>query len=157
MVHGKRLCVITGGEPFRQNISDLIARLSAEGITCQVETNGMLQPQGDAWQRAFIVISPKTHKLNPDLAAQATAFKYVLVAGDLADDGLPKSALGHPLPTGALLARPPKDFAGMVYIQPADEKNPYKNNANLYAAIDAVMAHPSYVLGVQLHKVIGVE
>ena len=40
------LVVITGGEPFRQNIGRFVAQLVKLGFHVQVETNGRLAPQG---------------------------------------------------------------------------------------------------------------
>ncbi len=51
------LIVITGGEPFRQNISPLCNKLLSLGFNIQIETNGLLWRALDP--RIHIVCSPK--------------------------------------------------------------------------------------------------
>ena len=164
---GIPLVVITGGEPFRQNISELVKRLLDRDLVVQVETNGHLSPMGmtlATWHhRNFgVVVSPKTSHVDPTIALFAMAFKYVLVAGEQDEYGFPTSALNHPLPKGKALALPPDDYRGPVYIQPADEKNDALNGLNLDAAISLVMrmtmrGYDNFRLGVQMHKIAGLE
>lgn len=168
---GTRLIVITGGEPFRQNISKLCDEMICRRLQVQIETNGMLAPQGFSSGRLYhglnngslmVVISPKTHKLDPLLGEYAAAFKYVLRAGQVDDDGLPTQALDHPLPAGQVIARPPPQWRGPIYVQPADideESNP----KHLRAAVEAVMfltnsdPRRDYRLCLQIHKYAGLD
>ena len=69
-------------------------------------------------------------------------------------DGLPLSALDHPC--GDILARPPERFQGIIYIQPADEKDEQKNQLNLQTAVNSVLKF-DYVLQLQIHKLIGLD
>jgi len=163
---GAKLAVITGGEPFRQNIFHLCEQLALFGLQVQIETNGKLEPQyksmlvklvesGDVQ----IVVAPKTHRLDATIAAWACAFKYVVQAGDIAEDMLPISALDHPLPKGKVIARPPESFSGPVYVQPADEQDPEANDRNARAAVEAILLSddPRRRLCLQMHKYVGLD
>ena len=154
------LIVLTGGEPFRQNVVPVIVELLAGGYRVQVETNGVTVPPdiavldyaSDLYRGNFtIVCSPKTSHISPEIAARAKAFKYVLRTGEIATDGLPTRALGHP--ASPHVARPRK--GAPVYVQPMDEQDEARNAANLAAAIDSCTTH-GYTLQLQIHKIIGV-
>jgi organic radical activating enzyme len=155
----RKLVVITGGEPFRQNLRVLIIKLTVHGYHVQIETNGTLglghQGKSPWWlhtQRVAIVVSPKAPKVHPDIEQGANAYKYVLSAGAVdPEDGLPTSVLGNRL----RVARPPAGFDSFqVYVQPADEGDPDANARNLEAAMASCRAH-GYRLSVQLHKQLG--
>lgn len=153
-IRSSGLVVITGGEPFRQDMSGLIRSLYDLGdYEIQVETNGTV------WRNippsVQIVISPKTGKIAKgflDHSEQVVAMKYVLRAGDVIEsDGLPETALGHD--ARPMLARP---FVShhQVYVQPADEKDPVLNQLNLDACV--LIVHKfGYTLSIQTHKMIG--
>ena len=157
------LIVITGGEPFRQNIAPLCHALLQEGYTVQIETNGVLYPgDGDVfpWERVTVVCSPKTGKIHPKTAQLVTAYKYVLQYGGAMPDGLPEMALGHALGGHRHVARPPARWRGPVYVQPMDEKDDTKNLINLKYVAEQVMKHRTYngnplIMGIQMHKEIG--
>lgn len=160
------LVVITGGEPLRQPIGQLIALLIGRGYPVQIESNGVFAPD-DLLDRLLthddkvtLVVSPKTKRINERTAFLATCFKYVLDAGSVDPlDGLPVMALEHPASTG--VARPPSwadSFAHEVpiYLNPYDAKDDQRNAENLRAVATSVMAH-GYIAGVQMHKLIGLE
>lgn len=159
-----RFIVITGGEPFRQPIGPLLESLVDSGFFVQIETNGTLPPPKlpklygyDVAERygVYVVCSPKTGVVNPTVAAVACCYKYVLTAGDVAeDDGLPLHALGHT--ANPRLARPPADFPGPVYVQPADLKDEALNRANMEATVAAAMKH-GYTVQLQIHKYLNME
>ncbi|WAX22406.1 putative queuosine biosynthesis protein [Pseudomonas phage MiCath] len=160
------LVVITGGEPFRQNLSKLILELCSRGVQVQIESNGTLPPSSDGdvmWlytdnphrfpKHCVVVCSPKTGRVNPSTAHIACCYKYVLTAGDVdLTDGLPLHALGHP--ASPKLARPP--VGTPIYLQPADHKDEALNAANLRQCVDSCMRH-GYRLQLQVHKIIDVE
>ena len=160
------LVVITGGEPFRQNIYPLVRLLINEGYTVQVETNGTLPPPTenfadlcslDTNERncCFIVCSPKAGRVNTVTASLACAYKYVMAHDSVAEDGLPLLALDHP--ASPRVARPHEEFKGVIYLQPCERYGDDAfNKANLRACVNSVMLHP-YVLQLQVHKLIGVE
>jgi organic radical activating enzyme len=146
-VPGVSLAVITGGEPFRQNLSQLMEELlRVLGMHSQVETNGMLPIQAVDKIRGLvgegfvsIVVSPKTHKLREEYGELASAFKYVVRAGDVDEDGLPIHALDHPVPKHERVARPPAAFRGDIFVQPADEKDFYSNQQNMAQAVKSAL------------------
>lgn len=159
------LVVITGGEPFRQNIHPLVELLIAEGFTVQVETNGTLAPPTIGFpelcslntnerNKCFIVCSPKAGRVNPLTASLVCAYKYVMAHDSVGKDGLPLLALDHT--ASPRVARPPENFRGVIYLQPCDDKDDVVNQANLQACVNSVMLHP-YVLQLQVHKIIGAE
>lgn len=177
--HVPELVVITGGEPFRQPIGDLIRELNASRRHVQIETNGTLfvhdmpwtistreaiqrgqkvdafdfahsQPQRNG--RLTVVCSPKTGKVVSALHPYIDAYKYVVEAGCIADDdGLPILALGHA--ARPRVARPHDGFAGTVYVQPIDVQDDAQNAVHTSAAIASCMKH-GYTLCLQTHKIV---
>jgi 7-carboxy-7-deazaguanine synthase len=146
------LIVITGGEPFRQNITPFVELLFESGYDIQIETNGSLWLDNLDSRICTIVVSPKTAKIHPKLAQFAHAYKYVLQADSIdPEDGLPTIALGHTAGSPRV-ARPPHGWNGDVYLQPMDERSAYHNARNMRACIASVMQHKRYILGIQMHK-----
>lgn len=153
-----RLIVITGGEPFRQDIGpfvrDLITRnRDSNPIFVQIETNGTYYRSDFPWyiENLSVVCSPKTGSINLNLLPHITTYKYVLESGYVdPEDGLPTSVLGN----GMRVARPRPGFRKVVYVQPADQQNEEANKANLDACVQSCLKF-GYRLGHQLHKLIG--
>ena len=148
------LVVITGGEPFRQNISRLINALSLEDFLVQIETNGTLFPR-DAmfvpWHFVTVVCSPKTPMIDEKLLPYISAWKYVVNADEVSENtGLPLRTLGGS--TSVYIAKDIIDGPRDVYIQPLDEFGTGKNEANLAAAVASVMKF-GYTLCLQVHKI----
>lgn len=149
-----QLVVITGGEPFRQNLRPAVEHILCAGFHVQIETNGTLF-QSLPYEAITVVCSPKTGAIHKRLEQYIGALKYVVHADSQAlDDGLPIRALDHT--ASPRLARPPKGFRGVIYLQPVDVGNPEANQRCLTAAIKGVMEH-GYTLGLQLHKIIHLE
>lgn len=152
------LVVITGGEPFRQNIMPAIDALLAAGYRVQVETNGVLWPpnfnqRGTSAEWFSIVCSPKTSRIHDEVFRRAAAFKYVLQAGNVGlEDGLPLRALMHPASPQVARPRP----GALVYVQPMDEDDPAANALNLAVAIQSTMRF-GHRLQIQVHKIINME
>lgn len=154
------LVVITGGEPFRQHIGELVDKLVRRGHYVQIESNGTMNPPVFAWNKdtsarrgAYLVISPKTGRINPLAEAAACALKYVVRYNDVDLDGLPRHALDMPNRP----ARPtPGLFTGQIYIQPLDSKDPEENKLHTDAAVMLSLKH-GHILQLQVHKYIGVE
>lgn len=162
----KGLVVITGGEPFRQNITPLCRLLIDEGYFVQIETNGTLSPSytildicsfdTSKKKGVYIVCSPKTGRVNAMLQGVICAYKYVLTDGYIdRKDGLPTQVLDHPTRLFGV-ARPHVGYDGPVYVQPADLQNAIDNQWNLKATIRSCIDH-GYILQLQLHKLIGME
>ena len=147
------LVVITGGEPFRQNLCPLISTLLSDGLKIQIETNGTLY-QDLPYSEITVVCSPKASSVNKKLLPHIAALKYVLQHNDIQDDGLPSRALEHP--NSGMLYRPPAEYGGIIYVQPADAQDTWKNNMNLGAAISSVLTH-GHILCLQTHKITGME
>lgn len=153
----KPLIVLTGGEPLRQNLIPLINWLTKHQYRVQIETNGTLgidkdSLSDDARYNLEIVCSPKTHKVVESLHEFIVAYKYVVNAGDVADDGMPETVLGLPHKP----ARPHLGYHKRVYIQPADECDNVLNQRNLDTAI-RVCTMFGYTLCLQTHKFIGLS
>lgn len=157
-----RLVVITGGEPFRQNLSPLVSLLLLNNFTVQIETNGTLAPTIDKEllgnPHLKIVCSPKTGRISPQLVDFIDAYKYVIHADEIdLIDGLPNIALG--LKAGKL-ARPHKYTGDVrpyrIFVQPVDVQDEIENLRHLNATIRSSMTH-GYTLCLQVHKIINVE
>lgn len=148
----RQLVVITGGEPFRQRVHKLVERLLVHGYQVQIETNGTLPPV-ELSHNAHVVCSPKTPKIDEELAMRANCYKYVLDAAHVDEtDGLPAGTLGKYGRT----ARPPRDWVGDIYVQPMDSGDATENAANLAACVASCMRY-GYRLGVQIHKIANLE
>jgi 7-carboxy-7-deazaguanine synthase len=141
----RRLVVITGGEPLRQNIAPLCGMLQEEGFKIQIETNGTLYrplPEG-----VDIICSPKNtgqgySAVRDDVLQRATALKFIISKHDerynhVADVG--QSRYGVP-----------------VYVQPMDEHDDGRNMENRNHAITLAERH-GYILSLQTHKILGIE
>jgi len=163
----KGLVVITGGEPSRQATGvEWLTLMLQQRLGCyvQIETNGTLPPpmvhtinRNVAERKGlYIIVSPKTGRVHPEVAKWACAYKYVMRHDRVAGDGLPQDALHLVLNGGVQLARPPADFEGTVYLQPQDDHDPELNQLNQEACIKSCMRH-GYVLQLQVHKILGLE
>lgn len=150
------LVVITGGEPFRQNLNSFINLLVEGRYRVQIETNGTLYQPLDMFghKNLTIVCSPKAGNINKKLLPHINALKYVATAASIDPvDGLPTHALDHPNSGG--LARPPINFLGDVYLQPVDEQDSIANRRNQEAVVGSCLKY-GHRLCLQTHKIIGV-
>jgi len=125
----RALVVITGGEPMLQLDEALIAALHARGFEIAVETNGTLPaPAGIDW----ICVSPKA------------GTEVVQRSGDELKLVWPQQGIDPDALTGW-------DFRHFL-IQPMDCADAEGARA---AAIDYVLGHPRWRLGLQTHKLLG--
>lgn len=161
--HRCRLVVITGGEPLLQNIVPLISELNRLRISVSIETAGTVYVEGlnelfhPMRQHSpvdnLIVISPKTPKLNFDVAKLCGALKYIINAGEVSqDDGLPimsTQSRGQVMklfrPTSGVMSGVP------IYVQAMDVGIEEMNQRNLALASTLAMEY-GYRLSVQIHK-----
>jgi organic radical activating enzyme len=149
--------VLTGGEPFRQQTGKLVEQISLQGHHVQIESNGMLEPDSLTIEMlrygyASLIVSPKTGRIHDTCRGFAMAFKYVLDHRSVDPmDGLPIEALGHKAPARGV-ARPREGVP--VYVNPFDSGDPLENELNLLAAANSALKY-GYIVGVQLHKLIG--
>lgn len=149
-----RLVVITGGEPFRQDISRLVNYLANYCFKVQIETNGTLNPRGVFGEWPDIICSPKTKKISSMLEEHITAYKYVIEAGKVSkDDGLPIIALGNRV--NGQVARP-SQINPKVYITPLDVQDPEENKRHIEEAVNSCIKF-GYTFNLQIHKLIGLE
>jgi organic radical activating enzyme len=149
------LVVITGGEPFRQNLTGLLNVLLYRGFRVQIETNGTLPPSPQMpTNNVIIVVSPKTGTVHKDIHALASCYKYVLDPrkNNIASDGLPKIVLGHS--NDGMVARPLTPRA--IYVQPADVGDDFANTIIRDKVVKLSMKH-GYILQLQIHKILGLE
>ena len=128
---GRPYVVCTGGEPLLQLDDALVEAFHARGFEVAVETNGTQPaPAGLDW----ICVSPKADA------------PLLLTAGD-------ELKLVYPQPLAL-----PERFAGLAFdhffLQPMDGP---ERLAHTRAAPDYCMAHPQWRLGVQMHKIVGIE
>lgn len=159
-LHRMKLAVITGGEPFRQQLSFLIMSLVRSGYYVQIETNGTLPPpplvpfntNPSQSLGAYIVVSPKAGKVHPDIWYHACCAKYVMNYHSILDDDLPGNVLGQ----GDVeeVARPPFGWKRPIYLQPEDSQDLTVNLQNQRACVASCLAH-GYILQLQTHKIIG--
>lgn len=162
----KKLIVITGGEPFRQPIERLCAELIKLNFLVQIETNGTLFRELPA--EVKIICSPKIsictphrganasarsplnrgepnnkyHQIRPDLLPRINAFKFIISKSqknysNVAEVGQSK-------------------FQIPVYVQPMDEYDEAKNQANLRHAVK-FCEERGYFLSLQIHKILGIK
>lgn len=143
---GRKLVVITGGEPLRQPIAPLCEALLAAGYQVQVETNGTLfRPLPEA---VHVICSPKNTDgkgyapVRSDVLERANALKFIVSSRI--------NGYTHVAEVGQ------SRFGTPVYIQPMDEYEPQQNAANVQHASQLAAQH-GYKLSLQTHKIIGVE
>jgi len=153
------LIVITGGEPFRQNLYELCLKLFAYDYSIQIETAGTLwQEELDSLaDKLHIVCSPKTGSVHPAIKKYCKDWKYITKVGDTdLEDGLPNVST-------QVKEKPLKLFRpaeGTIWLQPMMEYLPDgdvdadKTYANTKLAATLVMKH-DYRLTIQMHKLIG--
>ena len=128
---GRRLVVLTGGEPLLQVDGPLIDALHAEGFEIAIETNGSIEPpDGLDW----ICVSPKAGA--PFKLRHGHELKVVVP-----QEGLDLGALAG------------LDFQHFL-LQPMD--GPFQAR-NTQWAIERCLADPRWRLSVQTHKTIGIR
>lgn len=126
-----RFVVCTGGEPLLQLDADAVNALHTRGFKVAVETNGTQEaPPGLDW----ICVSPKARA------------NLVLRRGNELKLVFPQPELD------------PKSFAGLefdeFFLQPMDGPRQAENTE---AAVAYCLAHPSWRLSVQTHKVLKIR
>ncbi len=127
---GKRLVVLTGGEPALQLDGALVDALHAVGFEIAIETNGTLPlPAGIDW----ICVSPKA------------ASELVITSGD-------ELKLVFPQPDA-----PPERFVSLAFthhlLQPMDG---LLRKQHTEQAVAYCLSHPEWRLSLQTHKVLGI-
>ena len=179
------LVVITGGEPFRQDIIALCCELVSAGFTVQVETNGTLIDE--QWLmfvnttasglKTHTVVSPKTPRVSKWTFGLSNLYwKYVVEAGRTCPhDGLPTNVLGLEMRVQRPWGHVPKSNADTnkhltalpndsvvsstykVYVQPVDMHDDNDDgSSHLQEAVKSSQTF-GYILSLQSHKMAGLE
>ncbi|MEI7670286.1 MAG: 7-carboxy-7-deazaguanine synthase QueE [Pseudomonadota bacterium] len=144
LANNTRLVVITGGEPFLQPIEKLCEQLINLEFKVQIETNGTLFRK--LTKEVEIICSPKNSgngyfPIRPDLLERINAFKFIVSANNKDYNNVAEIGQANNIP---------------VYVQPMDEYNAEKNQANLKLATELALNY-GYRLSLQLHKIVGIE
>lgn len=159
--------VLTGGEPFRQNICPLILALNkagGDGCRVQIETAGTLTLNPQAMSLLFggsrtnlIVVSPKTAKIDPLIEKYAYCYKYIVRAGDQNHFTPQQSTQGLAVvkPLFCPKTTPLGPIDSVIYVQPMDEQDEVKNRANAEHTARLAMKH-NLRISIQMHKICGV-
>ncbi len=139
------LVVITGGEPFRQNIIPLCEELLKDNFQVQIETNGTLFQ--DLPDRVNIVCSPKNptgkyYPIRADLLPKISAFKFLISAGNKKYSFVPDVGQNQ--------------YQTPVYLQPIDEYDQNKNEKNRKLTIKLANKNGCR-LSLQTHKFWGID
>ncbi|THV20570.1 7-carboxy-7-deazaguanine synthase QueE [Peteryoungia ipomoeae] len=149
------LIVITGGEPFRQNIGPLVETLLTRGKRVQIETNGTLWLDLPLSDRLTIVCSPKTSSLHPKLVPRISAYKYVVAAGDAdPQDGLPINSTQKQDAEMRLFRH--DGHVGAIYVMPRDDNDEVLNRRNRDFCAELALQH-GYRLCLQTHKLLNLR
>jgi 7-carboxy-7-deazaguanine synthase len=143
----KKLVVITGGEPLRQNIFPLCKELSFYGTKCQIETAGTLWVE-NIEAVTEIVVSPKTPSIHPKAFLHARAFKYIIDAEQEFDGFIPITATQAGARPAALAAPRP---GAPVYLSPMDTYDEERNKVNRKLVGELALKYGCHA-GLQVHK-----
>lgn len=148
-----RFCVLTGGEPLLQVDATLIHALHAAGFQVAIETNGTVRLQDACWDAEQETLAgPDWIVCSPKLPEEQLVLEYFDELKLVVPDYLPEAYAmfaerqrlheigGHHVP--------------LRWLQPED--GPRLQQAT-QLAIDTALAHPSWRVSVQTHKVLDVE
>ncbi|GAB4164841.1 MAG: 7-carboxy-7-deazaguanine synthase QueE [Rickettsiaceae bacterium] len=139
------LVVITGGEPFRQQITPFCRELISLGFAVQVETNGTLYREVP--KEVEIICSPKVVagkylSIREELLPNISALKFLISANIKEYSSVPE--LGQRI------------YGIPVFVQSMDEFDSEINKRNCGLAID-IAINSGYRLSYQMHKNLGIE
>lgn len=155
-----KLCVVTGGEPFRQyQMPNLVRELLLHFDTVQIETSGScFQSEFSTIKkihkdRIQVICSPKTPKLHKELIPLIDAYKYVVRFGFVDVDGLPNE---EPQRFKKINVAKPHAPNIPVFISPWDEQDLESNVLNVQQAVDSCLTH-GYRLSLQVHKIVNLQ
>jgi len=152
----KSLVVITGGEPFRQDIGPLVNHLHNTGYTVQIETSGCLSLPNFPWHACTIVCSPKT-VVNPVVLKYCKHWKFVVDANTGYVEIGPtqtRSTRKQRLPD-ELIHRidHPHEYGDQIYLMPLTDGN---EKQNIERAVELCLKY-GFTLNLRLHNILGVR
>ncbi|OGC95795.1 MAG: hypothetical protein A2W25_15070 [candidate division Zixibacteria bacterium RBG_16_53_22] len=174
------LVVITGGEPLRQNITQLVKGLLENSIRVEVETAGTIMPPELAESLATfyrtgdfrLICSPKTPDINLLVALYCDTYKYVVQVGDgCFDEGTPCSNTQYKGGKREQLYHPGGAKWVSIFVQPMEEykdagwfdlllgrerraPDDEKTLANHAYAVKIAQRY-GYRVSIQIHKLLG--
>ena len=135
-VNGRRLAVITGGEPLMHNLNELTTQLQAAGFETNIETSGS-SPFSGKWD--WICLSPKKFKEPlPEILPLANELKVVVF--NKTDFEWAETYAAKVSPQCKLYLQPEWDKAAIV----------------TPLIIDYIKHNPQWQLSLQIHKYINV-
>lgn len=152
------LTVITGGEPFLQELKPLLLALFSHGYETEFETNGTVW-NDKKWMpyNMRTICSPKpTFKIHPEIAERVIAWKYIISTDSIdLDTGLPMHTQA-PANRAPVYLQPcwPVNIPMDIKQQATWKKKEFKKNCEV-----AVWAATKfgYRISMQLHKFMGVK
>jgi 7-carboxy-7-deazaguanine synthase (Cx14CxxC type) len=128
---GKKLVVVTGGEPLLQLDEELVVAIKRRGFEIAIETNGTLDaPEHIDW----ICVSPKAGA--PLRIKRGNELKLVYPQGELAPTDVAELKFDH------------------FWLQPMDGPEQIENTRQ---AIAYCLDHPKWRLSLQTHKMTGIR
>lgn len=131
-----RFIVLTGGEPSLYIDDDFVKQLKEQGFFVAIETNGThALPEGIDW----VTCSPKDNYC-PNAQVVLRSCSEVKVVYDGTDVEKYKSIV-----------------AEHYYLQPCDTKDEDRNRQNIKAVVEYCLAHPTWKISLQTHKIINVR
>jgi len=157
------LAVITGGEPFLQNIAPLCENLLRHNFAVQIETNGTIfrpiPPE------VCIICSPKNTgrgygKIRPDLLDRLSAIKFIISASNPLYQDIPAIYTHKQNRQDKRDKHDSQDKEPMqnidVYLQPMDEYDKAKNQRNVEYTRKLAEQYGCKI-SIQLHKILGIQ
>jgi organic radical activating enzyme len=131
------LVVLTGGEPLLQaDLEPLIRKLTSAGHEVALETNGTINAPWLSEYDVHVACSPKGETLLDHLFI--SELKYVITDGFEKLENISEFFC--------------TEFAGRIWLQPCSQ-----NQESMNKCFELAMSDPRLRVGVQLHKVLGVE
>ncbi|MEL6815501.1 MAG: 7-carboxy-7-deazaguanine synthase QueE [Cyanobacteria bacterium J06598_3] len=156
---GPFMVVITGGEPLMHNLQGLTTQLHNAGLRVHLETSGSHPFSGEF---DWISLSPKRYK--PPLEdSYARANELKVVVGEQADLDWAVAAASKVSSDAVKVLQPrwvPANI-GQTGIQGSSQANSRANSraseVGQQLVFDYVLSHPSWRVGLQTHKFLGVR
>lgn len=164
------LVVITGGEPLRQPLGELIRNLTEPDDFDALPFHVQIETAGTYWQECLlgpkvsVVVSPKTSRVHRIYAEHGPSFywKYVIRDGEVGESGFPTAPMQRHIKkpderVGGAPFVPPTFDPNMLFFQPMDEyladgsRDEAAQAANTRAMVSAAIKTGGRA-GLQLHK-----
>ncbi|MBT4922599.1 MAG: 7-carboxy-7-deazaguanine synthase QueE [Rickettsiales bacterium] len=138
-----KLIIITGGEPLRQDITELCELLITQKFDVQIETNGTIYRNLN--KAVTIITSPKNHNgngynhINNSIKQRTDYFKFIISENNKDYNFIPSEFLSYK----------------NIYVQPMDEYDDTKNIANQKLCTKLALKY-NFKISIQLHKILNI-